>query len=197
VSRWGGATTWIVLTCVLGAAVIGLGIWVVVLETGHESESTASAARIHELEQAEADLSKQVPELETVIKDLEAQLEEEKAAAGAASDEAQQQLEALRDEVQAASDGLGAKGQELSDLQAELERLSNEAEADLAKAREQTATARDRTAAQRARADLAEACLGAVATVLEDLYASDDLEAQLGETAEELKAIAAECAPTG
>ena len=51
-SRWGGATTWIVLTCVLGAAVIGLGIWVVVLETGHESESTASAARIGELEQS-------------------------------------------------------------------------------------------------------------------------------------------------
>ena len=65
----------------------------------------------------------------------------------------------------------------------------------LAKANERTATARDRVAAQRARADLAEACLGAVATVLEDLYASDDLEAQLGEAADELKAIAAECAP--
>src|SRR6185295_13038367 len=120
VSRWGGATAWIVLTCVLGAAVIGLGIWVVVLETGHESESTASAARIGELEQAETDLTQQVSELEAQVNDLEAQLEEEKAAAGAASDEAQKQLEALRDEVQAASDGLGAKGQELSDLQAEL-----------------------------------------------------------------------------
>jgi chromosome segregation ATPase len=196
VSRWGGATTWIVLTCVLGAAVIGLGIWVVVLETGHESESTASAARIDELEQVEADLSKRVPELETLVQDLEAQLEEEKAAAGAASEEAQQQLDALRDEVESASNDLGAKGQELADLQADLERLSDEADAELAKARESTATARDRAAAQRARADLAEACLAAVATVLEDLYASDDLEAQLGEAAEELKAIAAECAST-
>ena len=195
-SRWGGATTWIVLTAVLGAAVIGLGIWVIVLETGHESESSAAAARIDALEQAEADLSKQVPELEALIKNLEAQLEEEKAAAGAASDEAQQQLEALRDEVEAASNDLGAKGQELADLQAELERLSDEAEAELAKATEQTATARNRAGAQRARADLAEACLGAVATVLEDLYASDDLEAQLGEAAEALKAIAAECGPT-
>lgn len=56
-SRWGGATTWIVLTCVLGAAVVGLGIWVVILETGHENASTASAARIDELEQAEAELN--------------------------------------------------------------------------------------------------------------------------------------------
>ena len=139
-SRWGGATTWVVLTCVLGAAVIGLGIWVVVLETGHESESTASAARIHELEQAQTDLNQQVTELE---------------------------------------------------------RLSDEADAELAKARSRTATARDRAAAQRARADLAEACLASVATVLEDLYASDNLDEQLGEAAEELKAIAAECAPTG
>ena len=196
-SRWGGATTWIVLTCVLGAAVIGLGIWVIVLETGHESESSASAARIDELEQVEADLNQRVPELETLVKDLEAQLEDEKANAASASEEAQQQLEALRDEVEAASNDLGAKGQELSDLQAELERLSDEAAAELAQANERTATARDRAAAQRARADLAETCLAAVATVLEDLYASDDLEAQLGEAAEELKAIAAECAPAG
>ena len=196
-SRWGGATTWIVLVAVLGAAVIGLGIWVVILETGHESESMASAARIDELEQVEAELSKRVPELETLVKDLEAQLEAEKAAAGAASEEAQQQLEALRDEVETASNDLGAKGQKLSDLQAELERLSNEADAELAKARERTATVRDRANAQRARADLAEACLTAVATVLEDLYASDDLEGQLAEAADELKAIAAECGPSG
>ena len=196
-TRWGGATTWIVLTVVLGAAVIGLGIWVIVLETGHEETRTSSAARIDELERVEAQLNKQVPELEALVKDLEAQLEEEKAAAGAASEEAQQQLDALHDEVEAASNDLGAKGQELADLQAELERLADEADAELAQARERTATARDRAAAQRARADLAEACLGAVATVLEDLYASDDLEAQLGEAADELKAIAAECSPAG
>ena len=196
-SRWGGATTWIVLTCVLGAAVIGLGIWVIVLESGHESTNSASAARIDELEQAEADLNQQVSQLATQVNDLEAQLEEEKAAASAASEEAQKQLEALRDEVATASDHLGAKGQELSDLQTELERLSNEAAAELAKANERTATARDRVAAQRARADLAEACLAAVATVLEDLYASDNLEDQLGEAADELKAIAAECSPSG
>jgi chromosome segregation ATPase len=193
---WVG-TAWVVLTCVLGAAVIGLGIWVVVLETGYESESTASAARIGELEQVEAELSKRVPELETLVNDLEAQLEAEKAAAGAASEEAQKQLEALRDAVESASNDLGAKGQELADLQTELERLSDEADAELAEARSRTATAKDRAAAQRARADLAEACLAAVATVLEDLYASDNLDAQLGEAAEELKAIAAECAPNG
>jgi chromosome segregation ATPase len=195
VSRWSGATTWIVLTAVLGAAVIGLGIWVVILETGHEETKTASAARIDELEQTEAELNQRVPELESLVKDLEAQLEEEKASSGAASEEAQQQIESLRDEVEAASNDLGAKGEEVADLQAELERLAKEADAELAKANERTATARDRVAAQRVRADLAEACLGAVATVLEDLYASDDLEAQLGEAADELKAIAAECAP--
>jgi len=92
VSRWGGATTWIVLTCVLGAAVIGLGIWIVVLETGHEETNTASAARIDELEQTEAELNERIPELETLVKDLEAQLEEEKAASGAASEEAQKKL---------------------------------------------------------------------------------------------------------
>jgi uncharacterized protein YlxW (UPF0749 family) len=108
VSRWGGATTWVVLTCVLGAAVIGLGIWVVILETGHESANTASAARIDELERVEAELNKQVPELETLVKDLEAQLEAEKQAAGAASEEAQQQLEAARQEVETASNELGA-----------------------------------------------------------------------------------------
>ncbi len=132
-SRWGGATTWIVLTCVLGAAVVGLGIWVVVLETGHESASTASAARIDELEQAEAELNERVPELETLVKDLEAQLEAEKAAAGAASEEAQKQLESVRAEVETASDELGAKGQELADVQAELEQLADEADAELAK----------------------------------------------------------------
>ena len=108
-SRWGGATTWIVLTCVLGAAVVGLGIWVVVLETGHESASTASAARIDELEQAEAELNQRVPELEMLVKDLEAQLEAEKAAAGVASEEAQKQLEAARGEVETASNELGAR----------------------------------------------------------------------------------------
>ena len=194
-SRWGGATTWIVLTGVLGAAVIGLGIWVVILETGHESANTASAARIDELVQAEAELSKRVPELETLVKDLEAQLEAEKTAAGTASEEAQKQLEAAREEVETASSELGAKGQELAELQAELERLSDEADADLAKARRARATARDRANAESARADLAEACLGAVATVLQDLYASDNPEDQLEDAAQELKAIAAECAP--
>ena len=135
-SRWGGATTWIVLTCVLGAAVVGLGIWVVILETGHESASTASAARIDELEQAEAELNQRVPELEMLVKDLEAQLEAEKAAAGVASEEAQKQLEAARGEVETASNELGAKGQELADVQAELERLADEADAELAKARQ-------------------------------------------------------------
>ncbi len=196
-SRWGGATTWIVLTGVLGAAVIGLGIWVVILETGHESANSASAARIDELEQAEAELNKRVPELETLVKDLEAQLEAEKAASGAASEEAQKQLEAAREEVETASSELGAKGHELAELQAELERLSDEADADLAKARRARATARDRANAESARADLAEACLGAVATVLQDLYASDNPEDQLDEAAQELKAIAAECAPAG
>ena len=131
------------------------------------------------------------------MNDLEAQLEAEKGAAGAASEEAQKQLEALRADVESASNDLGATGQELADLQAELERLADDADAELAEARSRTATARDRAAAQRARAALAEACLGAVATVLEDLYASDNLDEQLGEAAEELKAIAAECAPTG
>ena len=103
----------------------------------------------------------------------------------------------MRDDVESASNDLGAKGQELADLQTDLERLSDEADAELAEAKSRTATARDRAAAQRARADLAEACLAAVATVLEDLYASDNLDDQLGEAAEELKAIAAECAPNG
>lgn len=196
-TRWGGATTWIVLTVVLGAAVIGLGIWVIVLETGHEETKTASAARISELERTEAELNERVPELEGLVQDLEAQLEEEKAASGAASEEAQQKLEATRQEVEDATSQLGAKGQELADLQAELERLSDEADAELRQARRARANARDRADAQRARADLAEACLGAVATVLEDLYASDDLEAQLEEAVQELKAIAAECAPSG
>src|SRR5678816_4080449 len=80
VSRWGGATTWIVLTCVLRAAVLGLGLGVLVLETR--------------------------------VNDLEAQLEAEKAAAGAASEEAQKQLEAVRADVESASNDLGAKGQE-------------------------------------------------------------------------------------
>ena len=193
-TRWGGATTWIVLTCVLGAAVVGLGIWVVVLETGHESASTASAARIDELEQAEAELNERVPELEALVKDLEARLEAEKAAAGAASEEAQKQLESVREEVETASNELGAKGQELADLQAELERLADEADAELAKARRGPQLPEIAPTAQSARADLAEACLGAVATVLQDLYASDNLEDQLDEAAQELKAIAAECA---
>ena len=150
-SRWGGATTWIVLTCVLGAAVVGLGIWVVVLETGHESSSTASAARIDELEQTEAELNKRVPELEAVVKDLETQLEAEKAAAGVASEEAQKQLESVRAEVETASNELGAKGQELADAQAELERLAEEADAELAKARRRTATARRSRRRPRAR----------------------------------------------
>ena len=115
-SRWSGATTWIVLTAVLGAAVIGLGIWVVILETGHEETKTASAARIDELEQTEAELNQRVPELESLVKDLEAQLEEEKAASGAASEEAQQQIESLRNEVEAASTDLGAKGEEVAKL---------------------------------------------------------------------------------
>jgi predicted nucleic acid-binding Zn-ribbon protein len=100
----------------------------------------------------------------------------------------------VRAEVETASDELGAKGQELADVQAELEQLADEADAELAKARRRTATARDRADAQSARADLAEACLGAVATVLQDLYASDNLEDQLDQAAQELKAIAAECA---
>ena len=108
--------------------------------------------------------------------------------------EAQKQLESVRAEVETASDELGAKGQELADVQAELEQLADEADAELAKARRRTATARDRADAQSARADLAEACLGAVATVLQDLYASDNLEDQLDQAAQELKAIAAECA---
>jgi hypothetical protein len=44
---------------------------------------------------------------------------------------------------------------------------------------------------------LAEACLGAVATVLQGLYSSNNFEDQLDEAAQELKAIAADCAPAG
>src|SRR5262245_45440561 len=112
-SRWGGATTWIVLTAVLGAAVIGLGIWVVVLENDHEDANAASAARIDELEQTEAELNERIPELETQIQDLETQLEEEKAASGAASEEAQKKLEALSKDVETAANELGAKGEQL------------------------------------------------------------------------------------
>jgi septal ring factor EnvC (AmiA/AmiB activator) len=197
VSRWGGATTWIVLTAVLGAAVIGLGIWVIVLETGHEETNTASAARVDELEQSEAELNKRIPELEAAVKDLETQLEEEKTASGAASEEAQRKLEELRTEVETAANELGAKGEALADLQTELQHLSDEAKRKLRRARRASANARDRADAEAARADLAEACVGAMATVLEDLYASDNIEDGLDEAVTELKAIAAECAPTG
>ena len=194
-SRWRGSTTWIVLTAVLGAAVVGLGIWVVVLESDHEDANAASAARIDELEQSEAELNARIPELETAVKDLESQLEEQKTASGAASEEAQKKLEELRAEVEAAANELGAKGEALADLQTELQQLSDEAQRKLRRARRATANARDRADAEAARADLAEACVGAMATVLEDLYASDNIEDGLDEAVTELKAIAAECAP--
>jgi chromosome segregation ATPase len=187
-----------VLTCALGAAVIGLGIWVIILETGHESASSTSASRIDELEKIEAELSERVPQLETLVEGLEAQLQAERDAASAAAGEAEKQVDALREEVERAAEELGAEGDDLADIRVELNQLSEDAEAQLARARRRTATARDRADAEGARADLAEGCLGAVSDVLQRLYeGSDDLVDRLDEAAHELRAIAAECAPAG
>ena len=98
-------------------------------------------------------------------------------------------------EVERLSQELGTKGREFSDIEAELEQLAQQAESDLAAANDATASARDRVAAQRARADLAEACLGAVAEVLRGVYASDDPEEALAQADNEFRAIAADCGP--
>lgn len=91
---------------------------------------------------------------------------------------------------------LGAKSQDLADSRAELDRLAEEAAAALAEAESAAASAEARADAEAARADLAEACLAAVADVLQRLYASDDPTEAPDEAAEELEAIASDCAPS-
>jgi len=195
-SRWNTATTWIVLVAFLGAAVIGLGVWVVILESDHDTESSTAAARIAELEDLQAELTEQVPKLEGVVNDLQDQLDAEKAAAADAAHETQTELDAAREQVDRLSEELGTKGRQFSEIEAELEELAQEAKADLAAANDATASARDRTAAQRARADLAEACLGAVAEVLRGVYSSENPEEALAEAEDEFRAIAADCGPS-
>jgi chromosome segregation ATPase len=195
-SRWNQATNWIVLVAILGAAVIGLGVWVAILQRDHENESTTAAARIAELEGLQAELTEQVPKLEGVVNDLQDRLDAEKATAANAAQGAEEELDAAHAEVERLSQELGTKGREFSDIEAELEQLAQQAESDLAAANDATASARDRVAAQRARADLAEACLGAVAEVLRGVYASDDPEEALAQADNELRAIAADCGPS-
>jgi chromosome segregation ATPase len=179
-------TTWIVLTGGLLAAVIGLAIWVAVLQSNKDETTAASASRIDELEQANADLEQQVA-------DLEQRLEDEQAAAEAAAAQAQSELEAAREQYESIAADLGAKGQDLDDSRAELERLGEEADAALAEAEEAAGSARARARAHRARADHAEACLAAVADVLERLFAADDPAEGLDQAADELEAIAEDC----
>jgi chromosome segregation ATPase len=195
-SRWNQATNWIVLVAFLGAAVIGLGVWVAILQRDHDNESTTAAARIAELEGLQAELTEQVPKLEGVVNDLQDRLDAEKATAANAAQGAEEELDAARAEVERLSQELGTKGREFSDIEAELEQLAQQAESDLAAANDATASARDRVAAQRARADLAEACLGAVAEVLRGVYASDDPEEALAQADNEFRAIAADCGPS-
>ena len=195
-SRWNQATTWIVLVAFLGGAVIGLGVWVAILQRDQEDESTTAAARIAELEDLQAELTEQVPKLEGVVNDLQDRLDAEKAAAANADQGAQEELDAARAEVERLSEELGTKGREFSEIEAELEQLAQQAESDLAEANDATASARDRVAAQRARANLAEACLGAVAEVLRGVYASDDPEDALAQADNEFRAIAADCGPS-
>ena len=82
-------TTWIVLTVALGAAVIGLAIWAVVLQSDQDDVNAASAAQIEELEQENAQLTQQVA-------DLEQQLGYAQSDAEAAATEAQAQLDAAQ-----------------------------------------------------------------------------------------------------
>jgi DNA repair exonuclease SbcCD ATPase subunit len=195
-SRWNTATTWIMLVAFLGAAVIGLGVWVVILERDHETESSTATARIAELEGLQAELAEQVPKLEGVVNDLQDQLGAEKAAAADAAQETQTELDAAREEVDRLSEELGTKGRQFSEIEAELEQLAQQAEAELAAANDATGSARDRATAQRARADLAEACLGAVAEVLRGVYTSENPEEALAQAEDEFRAIAADCGPS-
>jgi cytoskeletal protein RodZ len=195
-SRWNTATTWIMLVAFLGAAVIGLGVWVVILERDHETESSTATARIAELEGLQAELAEQVPKLEGVVNDLQDQLGAEKAAAADAAQETQTELDAAREEVDRLSEELGTKGRQFSEIEAELEQLAQQAEAELAEANDATGSARDRATAQRARADLAEACLGAVAEVLRGVYTSENPEEALAQAKDEFRAIAADCGPS-
>jgi hypothetical protein len=185
-------TTWIVLTVALGAAVVGLAIWAVVLQRDQDDANAASAARI-ELEQQNAELEAQVSDLGEQVTALQQDLDDAQASAESSAAEAQNALEAAQDQLEAATDELGAKGDQLAESEAELKRLAAEAEAAVAEAESATASAQDRADAEAARADLAEACLGAVADVLRRLYASDDVAEALERAAEELEAIAADC----
>jgi chromosome segregation ATPase len=186
-------TTWIVLTVALGAAVVGLAIWAVVLQRDQDDANVASAARIDELEQQNAELEAQVSDLGEQVTALQQDLDDAQASAESAADEAQSALEAARGQLEEATGELGAKGDQLAESEAEIERLAAAAEAAVAEAESATASAQDRADAEAARADLAEACLGAVADVLRRLYASDDVAEALERAAEELEAIAADC----
>ena len=176
-SSSGRPTGWIVLTGALLAAVIGLAIWAAVLQSDQDDANAASAARIEELEQEVADLQQRLGDEAT------------------AAEDAQAELDLARSQLEDASAELGSKGRALEESQAELERLVVEADAALAEAEEATASARERTQAQRARAELAEACLAAVADVLAELYASDGGSAALEEAAGRLEELAEDCAP--
>ena len=163
------------LTGALLAAVIGLAVWAAVLQSDQDDANAASAARIEELEQE--------------VADLQTQLEAQQGATA----EAQAELDAANAQLEEASAQLGVKGEELEAGQAELEQLSEESAAALAEAEEATASARERTRAQRARAELAEACLAAVADVLEELYSSNGGAEALEEAAGRLEEIAEDC----
>lgn len=175
-------TGWIVLTGALLAAVIGLAIWAAVLQSDQDDVNAASSARIEELEQEAANLQEQ--------------LEEQAAGAESAAADAQAEIDAARSQLEDAAAEIGSKGQALEESQAELERLAEEADAALAEAEDATASARQRTRAQRARAELAQACLSAVADVLEELYSSDVGPEAVEEAADRLEKIAEDC-PAG
>ena len=168
---------WIVLTGALLAAVIGLAVWAAVLQSDQDDANAASAARIEALEQEVADLQQRLGDEVT------------------AAEGTQAELDLARSQLEDASAELGSKGQALEEGQAELERLVAEADVALSEAEEATASARERTRAQRARAELAEACLAAVADVLEELYASDGGPEAREEAAGRLEELAEDCPP--
>lgn len=182
----GRPTGWIILTGALFAAVIGLAIWAAVLQSDKDEAGQASSARIDELEQGNADLEQQVA-------DLQAQVEALQADADSAAAEAQSALDAAREQYDAVSEELGATNAALEETQAELAQLAADAEAALAEAEGAAATAEEKAAAEAARADLAEACLGAVADVIQRVYEADDPIEALDRAADELADIADDC----
>lgn len=167
-------TAWIVLTAALGAAVIGLAVWAVTLKNDRDDVEAQSSVQIASLQQRVADLEQQVAEQQAVGEGL--------------AEEAQARLEAARQRIRRVKSELGATSQALADSLTQLEQLRTDATAALGQAAQSAQ-------AQKARADLAEACLKAVADILERIYASDDPEGALDDAAAELEQLAAVCAP--